>query len=448
MEGAMFLRFAGLFCALLSTAPAATPAFPGAEGAGRFTSGGRGGDVIAVTNLGDSGPGSLRAAVEAKGPRIVVFRVAGTIPLASPLRIRIGDITIAGQSAPGGGICLRNFGITFSGVSNVIIRHLRIRPGDGAEQELDSISGSNCEDVIIDHCSASWSVDETVSIYKARRITVQWCIISESLFKSAHHKGEHGYGGIWGGTEASWHHNLLAHHTSRNPRISQGERALDIRNNVIFNWGYNSIYGGENSEVNVVGNYFRPGPATRDDCATRMLDASGKKSRWFLHGNVLHGSPEYDRKNWDAVFSPWAEEHKKVRAERRFTCAPVRLDDARIAAERVLESAGATLPERDSVDRRVTAEAATGRAKFGRSFKGGKNGIIDHPEQVGGWPLLRPATSPRDSDGDGMPDAWEKRWALDPADAADGRRDLDRDGYTNVEEFLNDTKPNEADLAW
>ncbi|MFN0016603.1 MAG: polysaccharide lyase family 1 protein, partial [Saprospiraceae bacterium] len=425
----MILRFSLLSSVAFGAgALAATPAFPGAEGAAMFTSGGRGGNVIAVTNLNDSGPGSLRAAVEAKGSRIVVFRVAGTIPLASPLRISHGNITIAGQSAPGGGICLRNYGLDFSRARNVIVRYLRVRPGDGAREELDAIRGSDCQDVIVDHCSASWSVDETVSIYKARRITVQWCIISESLFKSAHKKGEHGFGGIWGGTEASWHHNLIAHHTSRNPRIAKGERSLDIRNNFIFNWGYNTIYGGEGSEVNVIGNYFLPGPATRRDCEARIVDASGKKSEWFVHSNVIAGFPKFDRNNWDAVFSPWSEDRKKVRSGRRFDCAPVRLDDARVAADRVLESAGATLPERDSVDRRIVAEASSGKAKNGKSFDGGKNGIIDHPEQVGGWPLLRPATAPRDSDSDGMPDAWENRWKLDPADPEDGKRDSDGDG--------------------
>lgn len=421
------------------------PAFPGAEGAGRYATGGRGGRVIAVTNLADSGPGSLRAAVMEKGPRIVVFRVAGTIPLQSKLRIGTGDITIAGQSAPGGGICLKNLGIDLTGSRNVIIRHLRIRPGDGRGEELDAISGSACSNVIIDHCSASWSVDETVSIYKSRRVTVQWCIISESLYKSAHHKGNHGYGGIWGGTDASWHHNLIAHHTSRNPRFAAGERNLDFRNNFIFNWGFNSIYGGENSEVNIVANFFRPGPATNDDCATRILDASAKKSRWYLWGNVVDGAPGVERDNWEGVFKPWTDDHKKVRASKRFPCEPIRTMTAWEAADAVLENAGATLPVRDSVDRRVVAEAASGRAKSGSSYRGGGNGIIDHPGDVGGWPNLRPASAPPDSDGDGIPDAWERKWGFDPEDPADGNRDADSDGYTNVEEFLNASAPDKME---
>jgi pectate lyase len=443
-KGTMLFRLAALFAAAHTAAFAQLPAFPGAEGAGRFATGGRKGTVIAVTNLADSGPGSLRAAVAAKGPRIVVFRVAGTIELEAPLRIIHRDITIAGQSAPGGGVCLKNYGLDLTGARNVIIRHLRIRPGDAAGVELDAISGTGCEDVIIDHCSASWSVDETVSIYKSRRITVQWCIISESLFKSAHHKGNHGYGGIWGGTDASWHHNLIAHHTSRNPRIAPHESALDIRNNMIFNWGFNTIYGGEGSEVNIIGNFFRPGPATSDECARRIIDAAGKKSRWFLWGNEIYGYDELTRNNWRGVHSPWSPDEKKVRAMHRFAVAEVKLDPARLAADRVIDDAGATLPERDSVDRRIAREAQTGSAKSGTSFKGGGNGIIDHPSQVGGWPALRPGTAPDDSDNDGMPDDWERRWSLDPADGTDGRLDRDRDGYTNVEEYLNNTRPDRA----
>ncbi len=438
----MFRAFFSLLATASTLAAQATfPAFPGAEGGGRFATGGRGGRVIAVTNLADSGDGSLRAAIMEKGPRIVVFRVAGTIPLRSALRIGKGDITIAGQSAPGGGICLKHFGIDLTGARNVIIRHLRIRPGDGRGAELDAISGTACSDVIIDHCSASWSVDETVSIYKSRRITVQWCIISESLYKSAHHKGTHGYGGIWGGAETSWHHNLIAHHTSRNPRIAPDSRNFDFRNNFIFNWGYNSIYGGENSEVNLVANFFRPGPATDGDCAARILDASAKNSRWYLSENVIDGAPGVERDNWKGVHKSWSDDEKKIRAARKFPSQPLRTTSARDAAKAVLKFAGATLPVRDSVDRRVVAEASAGWAEYGSSYRDGGNGIIDHPEDVGGWPNLRPASAPPDSDGDGMPDAWEEKWGFDPQNPADGRRDFDSDGYTNVEEFLNNSAP-------
>lgn len=219
------------------------PAFPGAEGFGAKASGGRGGRVIAVTNLDDSGPGSLREAIDARGPRIVVFRVSGTIPLKSSLRLRNGDITIAGQTAPGDGICLKDYSLDLSGANNVIIRYLRVRPGDSSGKGLDALGGRSGENIIIDHCTMSWSIDETVSIYGgARNVTVQWCLMSESLYQSVHAKGHHGFGGIWGGQNASWHHNLLAHHSSRNPRIpgKNDDQLIDLRNNVIYNWGYNS----------------------------------------------------------------------------------------------------------------------------------------------------------------------------------------------------------------
>lgn len=265
---------------------ASVPAFPGAEGFGAKATGGRGGRVIAVTNLDDSGPGSLRAALDEKGPRMVIFRVSGNIALKSSLRLRNGDITIAGQTAPGDGICLQNYSLDLSGANNVIVRYLRIRPGDTSGKELDALGGRSGENIIIDHCSASWSIDECVSIYSgARNVTVQWCLISESLYQSLHGKGHHGFGGIWGGQDASWHHNLLAHHSSRNPRVvgkSIGDQFLDLRNNVIYNWGYNSCYGGDGDvRVNLINNVYKPGPATREDVRARM-PGQGRASTSFV----------------------------------------------------------------------------------------------------------------------------------------------------------------------
>jgi pectate lyase len=417
------------------------PAFPGAEGAGAGATGGRGGRVIAVTTLADAGPGSLRAAVEAEGPRTVVFRVAGTIELKKKLGVKHGDLTLAGQTAPGGGICVKGFGLSLAKARNVIVRHLRFRPGDGAGVAVDALGGTQCEDIIIDHCSASWSVDETVSFYDGQRITVQWCVIAESLFRSAHTKGEHGYGGIWGGTPGSWHHNLLAHHTSRNPRIER-EEAADVRNNVIFNWGFNSIYGGERSTVNLVGNYFQPGPATQPKVRDRMLDASGEGGRWFLAGNLLAGAPDLEADPWQgAVQRPWTRDATKLRAPAAFPAAWVTTHSAAEARELVLAGAGATRPQRDAVDARIVQEVRDGVALSGRSYLGGWNGIIDSPADVGGWPELAAGEAPADGDGDGMPDAWETAHGLAPGDASDGPRDTDRDGYTNVEEFLNSTDP-------
>ena len=229
-----------MLLAVVSNVECCALAFPEAEGGGANATGGRGGRVVEVTNLNDAGPGSLRAAIGATGPRIVVFRVSGTIALQSPLAVRRGDLTIAGQTAPGNGICLKNYALVLNDVQNVIVRYLRLRPGDEKGVETDGLSGGRCRNVIIDHCSVSWSTDECLSLYLSEDVTVQWCLISESLHYSTHSKGPHGYGGIWGGRNASFHHNLLAHHASRNPRFSRDCENVDFSNNVIYNWGSNS----------------------------------------------------------------------------------------------------------------------------------------------------------------------------------------------------------------
>tara|TARA_R110002051_G_scaffold317325_2_gene398378 strand:+ start:2105 stop:3019 length:915 start_codon:yes stop_codon:yes gene_type:complete len=223
-------------------------AFPTAEGYGKFSQGGRGGVVFEVTNLNDSGEGSLRAAVEAAEPRTVVFKVSGTISLESPLRIKHPYITIAGQTAPGDGICLKKNPLIIE-ADHVIIRYLRVRLGNESGEDTDAVSSRYTQHIILDHISASWSVDETMSIYHCDSITVQWSIISESMYNSNHVKGAHGFGGIWGSNYGTYHHNLIASHGSRNPRMASGSGYTDYRNNVIYNWGYNSCYGGENQQV-------------------------------------------------------------------------------------------------------------------------------------------------------------------------------------------------------
>ncbi|HQI43666.1 MAG TPA: pectate lyase, partial [Dysgonamonadaceae bacterium] len=258
-------------------------AFPGAEGFGRYTTGGRGGEVYYVTTLeDDNDEGTLRYAIAQKGPRTIIFNVAGTIFLKSNLRITNGDITIAGQSAPGKGICIAGGPVTLNS-NNIIIRYLRFRVGDKTEGQPDGLGGSQNKNVIIDHCSISWSVDECCSIYGGENLTVQWCMITESLRTAGHSKGKHGYGAIWGGSKASFHHNLLAHHESRVPRLgphvsTQEREYVDMRNNVFYNWAGAGCYGGEGMKVNIVNNYYKPGPATPKNKISYRIAAIGVRT--------------------------------------------------------------------------------------------------------------------------------------------------------------------------
>lgn len=243
--------------------------FPGAEGYGRITTGGRGGDVYHVTTLEDgTQEGTFRWACNKSGARTIVFDVSGTIQLTSELKIRNGNVTIAGQTAPGDGICVAGYPFVIS-CPNIIIRYMRFRLGNEnvAHHEGDGLGGMDGQRIMIDHCSVSWSIDECLSVYGSKNITVQWCVVSQSLVNSGHSKGNHGYGGNWGGSGASYHHNLLAHHGSRAPRLgprpsTQADERMDLRNNVIYNWGGEGCYGGEGMNVNIVNNYYKPGPAT------------------------------------------------------------------------------------------------------------------------------------------------------------------------------------------
>jgi hypothetical protein len=418
----------------------ALPAFPGAEGFGTETPGGRGGRVIEVTNLDDRGPGSFRAAVQADGPRIVVFRVAGNIALRSSINIRTPYLTIAGQSAPGDGVCLINYPLVLANTHDVVVRFLRVRPGDQNNKDVDSLGGRNVKNVIVDHCSASWSIDECVTFYGNQNVTVQWCLIGESLRASHHEKGAHGFGGIWGGKNGSYHHNLLAHHSSRNPRFAGNDPPIDFRNNVIYNWGYNSAYGGENSAVNIVANYYKPGPATKSGCRNRILDGSGSGGRWYITGNFVDGDATVTADNWRGVHKAYAA-LRVLRATEPFASAPVRTQTAADAYSQVLAQVGATLPRRDLWDARVVEEVRTGTAHFGKTYEGGGRGIIDSPADVGGWPVLTSSPAAPDRDHDGIADAWESTHGLDPTDPNDGPRDRDGDGYTNVEEYLNALVP-------
>lgn len=443
------------------------PAFPGAEGYGGCAVGGRGGRIYEVTNLNDDGEGSLRAAVKAEGPRIVVFRVSGTITLNSPLRITKPFVTIAGQTAPGDGICLRKYPLLIN-TNEVIIRYIRVRLGGESGNDSDAVSSRFTRNIILDHISASWSVDETMSVYRCENITVQWCIISESMFNSNHVKGSHGFGGIWGANNGTYHHNLLAHHSSRNPRFGSGCGNTDYRNNVVYNWGYQSCYGGEKqqrgdpnatvSNINMVANYYKPGPATKPgDVSCRIAsptsaDGQADYGKWYVADNVVEGSASVTADNWNGGIQTRGgkADIAVLRLDKPWPAMAIRQQTAEEALKSVIANAGATLPKRDAVDSRIaeevhkgnaTYEGATYRQKNPAISKTGKCGIIDSQADVGGWPALKSLAAPADTDHDGMPDEWEKRYGLDADDPSDGAKDADSDGYTNVEECLNGTDP-------
>ncbi|WP_346857802.1 pectate lyase [uncultured Draconibacterium sp.] len=448
-------------------------AFPTAEGYGKYTVGGRGGDVYEVTNLHDSGEGSLRAAVEAQGPRTVVFRVSGTIDLKSDLRISNPYITIAGQTAPGDGICIKRYPLMIN-ADEVIIRYIRVRFGDESLQDADAVSSRYVKNLILDHVSASWSVDEVLSVYHGEYTTVQWCLIAESMFNSNHPtKGNHGFGGIWGSNYSTYHHNLIANNSNRNIRFASGCGNTDYRNNVIYNWGFESTYGAESqqkgndkfnfSNVNMVANYYKPGPATLPGRLTSQIAAPWSRNgdsdygKWYIADNVMLGSPEVTNDNWKGVAPALTaikgvQEHNPtnydaisgLKLHKPWPAMAIKQQTAEDAYKSVLEQAGASLPKRDVVDLRIIEEARTGLANFEGCYKdfyevadkSKKCGIIDSQNDVGGWPELKSIPAPADSDHDGMPDVWEKKNGLNPNNASD-RNKIAENGYTMLENYLN-----------
>jgi hypothetical protein len=462
--GSVHLVVVFLFCSTFSFAQNQL-AFPTAEGYGKYTVGGRGGKVYEVTNLNDSGKGSLRAAVKAEGPRTVVFRVSGTIDLKSDLRIKNPYITIAGQTAPGDGICIKRYPLMIS-ADEVIIRYIRVRFGDESGQDSDAISARYVKNLILDHVSASWSVDETMSIYHCENITVQWCLITESMFNSNHIKAFHGFGGIWGSDYSSYHHNLLAHHSSRNPRFASGCGNTDYRNNVIFNWGYQACYGGETvqknskkfvfSNINMVANYYKAGPATVPGQVTHRIVApsSRKKAddygKWHISGNVIEGNSWVSAHNWLGGVHPQdgSEYIKGFKLDEPWPAMAINQQTPEEAYASVLDNAGATVPKRDPVDVRIIDEVRNGYATFeGATYekdhkvadKSKKSGIIDSQEDVGGWPELKSTLAPTDTDHDGMPDKWEDENSLNKNEPDDRNR-VASNGYTMLEKYMNSIK--------
>jgi hypothetical protein len=412
-------------------------AFPGAEGAGRFSCGGRGGKILIVSTLADDGPGSLRQAVETAGPRTILFAISGTIKLTRPLRIREGRVTIAGQSAPGGGITLRDHTLEVA-ADDVVIRYIRSRLGDESKSESDAVWISGGRRIILDHVSASWSVDETLSASANYTrpgqgfwdLTVQWSIIADSLTHSLHAKGEHGYGSlIRGGRDSriSFHHNLWANHAARMPRPGnysgpdidpQGPR-FDFRSNVFYNWG--GGHSGYNADkatrarYNFVDNSYVAGPESQKPIAFEESNMLAKA--WFA-GNSMNGTIPADPWSLVVGVSP-----PGYRLPTPVDVAPVRADTAASAYRRVLADAGASRV-RDAVDRKIVDGV---RTRTGRQ--------IDTQGQDGGWPVLITTPAPLDGDGDGMPDAWEQRHGRDPK-LDDSASDRDGSGYTAIEDYL------------
>lgn len=430
-------------------------AFPGVEGYGKNTTGGRGGKVIKVTNLNDTGAGSFREAITAAGPRIIVFEVSGNIILKSKIQINNGDVTIAGQTAPGDGICIQNYEVNVN-ANNVIIRYMRFRMGDLTQNEQDALWGRYRENIVIDHCSMSWSIDECSSFYANRNFTMQWCLLSESLNKSFHGKDDHGYGAIWGGSNATFHHNLLAHHNSRNARFDGGNRSgtgkspfgidkVDYRNNVVYNWGANSAYGGENGEYNIVNNYYKAGPASSNrnriiqiSMETELTTYSPGFGKFYIDGNYVEGNTAVTTNNWnggvDAGSGLGTSNLNLAKQTVAFNVEPITLHTAQQAYNAVLLYVGASY-KRDAVDVRVSNEVKNGTTTFTGS-KTGKKGIIDSQTDVGSWPVLIQTAVLKDTDGDGMPDDWEITNKLDPNKANANGRELSS-AYDNIEVYIN-----------
>jgi pectate lyase len=426
-------------------------AFPGAEGFGARSVGGRGGRAIEVTNLNDHGPGSLRAALEARGSRIVVFRVGGTIELTTPLEITQPFITIAGQTAPGGGITLKHAATGKESTldvltHDVIIRYMRFRPGPSPPRpgmtDALGIYGDDTYNVIVDHCSFSWATDQNVGTwFGAHDITIQWSIIAEGLHCSTHEKGCHSMGmllGSDGSYNISVHHNLFAHNHERNPCIKTSG-LVDVVNNVIYNsWGTPTVVSDDFGKVpvNCVANYVKCGvDSNPDKHLITVVNVGDSGAELFVRGNILPVRPRDDMDEWLAV-KPVA---RQWIVATRHSAPLVTTTSASEAYDDVLADAGATIGldsqgnkywRRDAVDARILNDVRNGTGR-----------IIDDPSEVGGWPRLAAGVAPRDSDHDGMPDNWEEIHGFDPQDSFDGPADTDGDGYTNLEEYLNETNP-------
>ena len=476
MKKALFLLTALLLSLAADAQFDSAPAFPGAEGFGRYTTGGRGGAVYHVTRLDDdTKPGSFRYACNQSGKRTIVFDVSGTIYLTSELQLKNGNVSILGQTAPGDGICIADYPFIISS-SNVIIRYMRFRLGNRkvAYHEGDGLGGMDQANIIIDHCSVSWSVDECLSVYGSKNLTVQWCFVDQSMVDCGHVKGNHGYGGNWGGSGASYHHNLIAHHTSRTPRLgprpsTQTDERMDMRNNVIYNWGGNGCYGGEGMNVNIVNNFYKPGPGSPEGTKGMRIAAVGIRTSAYTHHDT---SPN----EWDAMWHVWGKYYVTGNVNSKYDEVTTdnwtygmynQIDDSKVdytytqetkdtmrinqpipygfvtthkalkAFDKVVAYGGASY-KRDSHDTYIAEDVEKGTAKYSGVGQEGK-GFINNQDEAGGWPELNSETAPADSDGDGMPDAWETEHGLNPTNANDANLyNLDSHRYyTNLEVYCN-----------
>jgi hypothetical protein len=480
LYGSVFILLFPFSC---NIAAANLPAFPGAEGFGRYTTGGRGGTVYHVTSLADDNTvGTLRYGItKLSGARTIVFDISGTIHLTSALGISNGNLTIAGQTAPGDGICVADYPFTIN-ASNVIIRFMRFRLGNKnvAYHEGDGLGGMDQQNIMVDHCSVSWSIDECLSVYGMKNATIQWCIASQSLRNSGHSKGAHGYGGNWGGSGASYHHNLMCHHDSRTPRLgpregTQKDERMDMRNNVIYNWGGNGCYGGEGMNVNIVNNYYKPGPGTKQKSTAMQYRIAGIGIRttsyiatypafapmlhvwgdFYVDGNYMYGFTDVTADNWtkgiyaqitnsavDNLFTQATKDTMKLTNPINYPYTTTHT--AQKAYEKVLQYAGASL-SRDWVDTLMVYDTRNALASHTGTGSGDIKGIIDSqednrpadaPADWDPWPVLNSKAAPADNDKDGIPNNWELSKGLDPDDATD-RNLKNAEGYTMLEVYLN-----------
>ena len=456
------------------------PAFPGAEGGGSHSFGGRGGKVLVVTNLNDSGPGSFREACEQGGARIIVFNVAGIIRLKSPLIVRAPYVTIAGQTAPGDGVCVAGETVWLN-THDVVIRHMRFRRGEtNVGRRDDAIGGNAVGNIMMDHISASWGLDENMSLYrhmydpgdgsKELKLPTVNITIQNSIFSEALDTWNHAFGSTLGGENCTFLRNMWANNAGRNPSIGWNG-IFNFVNNIVFNWVHRSVDGGDYTALyNIINNYYKPGPATPKDAPVghRILKPESGRSklgylvfgRAYVNGNIMEGYDHITKDNWNGGVQvedlPNTGEYRdKMRSTSPHPMpSNVTIMPAKEAFDYVLANAGATLPKRDPVDARVVEQVRTGEINPKKNVKlpetdfkhrrlpkdSYKLGIITDISQVGGYPEYK-GKPYKDSDNDGMPDEWEKKYNLNPKDASDANGDINGDGYTNIEKYINGIDP-------